>query len=91
MNNLEAENRFSILDNLKKFFYQDIRQNWLSLITPSLTGTFSSMPRYILIIFPIFLVLGTIKSNPLKVFILTLFLALMSVSVILFTRGYWLS
>jgi len=34
MNNLENENRISILDNLKKFFYQDIRNNWLSLITP---------------------------------------------------------
>lgn len=34
MNNLETENRFSILDNLKKFFYQDIRNDWLSLKNP---------------------------------------------------------
>ena len=30
----------------------------LSFITPTLTGTFSSMPRYVLVMFPAFMVLG---------------------------------
>ena len=30
----------------------------LSFITPTLTGTFSSMPRYVLVMFPAFIVLG---------------------------------
>lgn len=31
---------------------------WLAYITPTLTGTFSSLPRYVLVIFPIYLYLA---------------------------------
>src|SRR3990167_5245499 len=36
--------------------------SWLAVLTPTLTGTLVSMPRYILIAFPIFIVLTNIKS-----------------------------
>ena len=36
---------------------------WLVLLIPTLTGTLSSMPRYILLAFPIFIPLGLIKNK----------------------------
>lgn len=68
--------------------------NLLSFIVPTLTGTFTSLPRYVLICFPSFLILGTwlhrtSRPNRLVYFSLCglgfiLFLAL-------FSRGYWVS
>ena len=65
--------------------------SWLSLIIPTLTGTLSSMPRYILVIFPIFIVLGLVKGRLLKSAILAFFITLLIVLTTLFTRGYWVS
>lgn len=67
---------------------------WLAalgiLILPTLTGTLSSMPRYILsmfIIFP-FIVLKLKKGYwP----VIVLFVLLQAACVILFTRGYWVA
>jgi len=65
--------------------------SWPALVLPSLTGTFSSMPRYLLTIFPIFIGLGMIKSQALKIVFLSLSSVLMVVLTILFLRGYWIS
>jgi len=65
--------------------------SWPSLILPTLTGTLSSMPRYILIIFPIFIVFGLIKSKVVKYLLLTSFFILLVIYTILFTRGFWVS
>ncbi|TSC88433.1 MAG: hypothetical protein G01um101416_101 [Microgenomates group bacterium Gr01-1014_16] len=68
--------------------------NLLSFIIPTLTGTFTSLPRYVLVCFPAFIILGTwlhqtSKLNRLVYFSISclgfiLFLAL-------FSRGYWVS
>lgn len=65
--------------------------SFLVFITPTLTGTFSSMPRYVLVCFSAFLVLAQIKNKLLLSFILVLFVFLLGFSVILFTRGYWVA
>lgn len=58
---------------------------------PTLTGTFSSMPRYVLVLFPAFIVLGQINNKKLISFLLLVFTFLLAVSTALFTQGYWLS
>ncbi len=63
----------------------------LSLITPTLTGTFSSMPRYILTAFPLFILLGSLKPSLLTRTIITGSAILLAANTILFTRGYWIS
>ena len=73
-----------------------IKREWLifsflAVLTPTLTGTFASMPRYILIAFPIYIVLAHIKSSLLKTAILFIFAVFVAVSTILFTRGYWVA
>lgn len=61
------------------------------IVVPSLTGTLSSMPRYILIAFPIYMILGKIKNTYLKLFLVTVFLILLLINTTLFLRGYWVS
>lgn len=65
--------------------------SWLAVITPTLTGTLTSMPRYILIAFPIYIVLAHIKSHVVKILLVTSFIILQAILVILFTRGYWVA
>lgn len=64
---------------------------WPAFILPTLTGTLSSMPRYVLIIFPIFISLGLIKSKLFKSLLLITFLLLLILFTILFTRGLWVA
>lgn len=73
-----------------------VRTEWivfssLAVLTPTLTGTLASMPRYILIAFPIYIVLAHIKSNTLKLAILAIFVMFLTIATALFTRGYWVA
>lgn len=64
----------------------------LCFTAPTLTGSLSSMPRYLLVIFPLFIVLNKIlKKTVLKILVLFLFLFLLALFTALFTRGYWVS
>lgn len=65
--------------------------SWLSVLVPPLTGTLVSMPRYILVVFPIYIVLAQIKSAKIKTIILIIFITLLIVTTSLFTRGYWVA
>lgn len=65
--------------------------SWLALMVPSFSGTFSSMPRYVLTIFPIYIALALIKRSAVKIAVLTLFILLLGYLTILFTRGYWVA
>lgn len=80
-----------IVAHLKRVRLSYLVFSWFSLITPSLTGTLSSMPRYILVVFPIYIILGTLKNRFLKFILLGINIVILIMSVILFTRGYWLS
>lgn len=63
----------------------------LSFIAPTLTGTFSSMPRYVLVLFPCFMVLAQIKNKKFTHLWLTLSVILLFINTVLFTRGYWVA
>ena len=65
--------------------------SWLAVITPTFTGTLASMPRYILMAFPIYIVLAQIKSTVIKFVILAIFIVLLATTTLLFTRGYWVA
>lgn len=67
---------------------------WGSYLLPTLTGNFSSMPRYILVCFPLFIYLAILlekKSWPWRFFYLTISLILLIINLILFTQGYWVA
>lgn len=65
--------------------------SWAAFLLPTLSGTFSSMPRYLVVVFPIYVFLATIKNLKVRLGILGLFILILSLFVVLFTRGYWVS
>jgi len=78
-------------------YFQKIHSSWLifgilAYLLPTLTGTFSSLPRYVLVIFPGFIGLSLLleKYRWGKIFYL-IFAVLLLISVAFFTRGYWLA
>jgi len=64
---------------------------FLSLIMPTLTGTFSSIPRYVLVLFPCFIYLGMIKNKKLKIILISIFGFLAVFGSMLFFKGYWIA
>ena len=64
---------------------------WPAVIIPTLTGTFSSMPRYVLLAFPMFIVMGLTKNRFIKYALLFVSIGLLIIFTTLFTRGHWVS
>ncbi len=65
--------------------------SWVALILPIFSGTFSSMPRYLLPIFPLYIFLATLKNSKIKYGILTIFVLLLALLTTLFARGFFVS
>lgn len=63
----------------------------LAFLAPTLTGTLSSMPRYVLILFPGFIILGQIKSKTICYLLLVISCLLFLFCTMLFIRGYWIA
>lgn len=63
----------------------------LAYLIPTLTGTFSSLPRYVLACFPCFLYLGLVKDRRLHKLLPLFFLGLLVICIVLFSRGYWVA
>lgn len=71
----------------------EIPRSWIifsafAFLTPTLTGTFTSMPRYVLVCFPCFLGLAKLK---LPKYVQWLSFGLLQVAATLFVRGYWIA
>lgn len=63
-------------------------------VLPTVQGSFSSLPRYVLILFPSFLVLGLLLKNLhpyLKVGLAIISFILLVIETSLFLRGYWVA
>ena len=65
----------------------------LGYIIPTLSGSFSSLPRYVLVLFPAFIVisLGLTKNKYLTFAFCLLSFILLIISLSFFARGYWIS
>ncbi len=65
--------------------------NLLAYLTPTLTGSFTSLPRYVLLCFPSFLLIGDLLSHsPLsRKIVLSVFALAFIIFLGLFSRGYW--
>lgn len=77
--------------SFKKIKTQWIIFSLIAILTPTLTGTLASMPRYVLVAFPIYIVLATINKAWLKITILVIFVTLQVISLTLFSQGYWVA
>lgn len=66
----------------------------LGYLVPTLTGSFSSLPRYVIVLFPAFIVLATFldrKSSYIRLGIYVCLAIIAVVAEILFFRGYFVS
>jgi len=76
--------------------YKRVRPSYLiysfmSFLLPTLTGNFSSMPRYIAVIFPIYFILGELKNRRIKIIVLLIFFGLLIINTAFFLRGFWIA
>jgi len=63
----------------------------VSVLLPLLTPTLSSMPRFLLTIFPIFILMALIENKNLFFFYQLISVMLLAAFSILFINGYWVS
>ena len=77
-------------------FIKKIRLSYMAFalaafILPTFTGSFSSMPRYFLVIFPFFITLALVsfKSRAGLLLVLAIFALLLAAETMFFVRGYW--
>lgn len=78
------------------FFRKRIRLSYLSfslfaILVPVLSGTFSSIPRYILVAFPLFIILALLENIKLKIGIIVTSMVLLIVLTMLFIQGYFVA
>ncbi len=62
-----------------------------SLLLPLLTPSLSSMPRFLLVIFPLFILIAKVKNQYLIFAYQTISLMILSIFTMLFINGYWVS
>ncbi|PIR59762.1 MAG: hypothetical protein COU68_03855, partial [Candidatus Pacebacteria bacterium CG10_big_fil_rev_8_21_14_0_10_45_6] len=64
-----------------------------AVLLPTLTGTLSSMPRYLLVAFPLFFIWAQIlnRYKMARVLLLCLSLSLLVYNSVLFIQGYWIA
>lgn len=64
---------------------------FFSVLIPLFTPTLSSIPRFLLVIFPIFILIALIKNDYIKLGFQVISIALFAIFTALFFRGYWVS
>lgn len=65
--------------------------SFANLLLPTFTGTFTSLPRYVLTSLSLFIVLGEIKSRTLQLSLFVVFVILHIILFLFFIRGYFVS
>lgn len=66
----------------------------LGYLVPTLSGSFSSLPRYVLVLFPAFILLSfwlNSKNKIFKIICYTILTIVLIISLALFSRGFWVS
>ena len=66
----------------------------MGLVLPSLSGSFSSMPRYVIVLFPAFILLSLYLEKAgkfIRYLVYSLLFLSLGLATALFVRGYWVS
>ena len=75
----------------QKFFRPYLPYVISILILPTLTGSLSSMPRYVMSAVPLFFLLGTVHNRWVRTLVLGLSAVLLTILASLFLRGYFIA
>jgi hypothetical protein len=85
------------LEALRRFKYYNIRLSWLffsfcAYFLPTLSGTFSSLPRYVLLCFPSFIVIAKLlKTNKNRYIYFVISSIVLIILSSFFFKGYWIA
>lgn len=63
----------------------------LCILIPSMTGTFTGLPRYVLVLFPCFIAIALVKNKFFKVFYVIVSIILLFILFSLFAQGYYVA
>lgn len=63
----------------------------ICFLIPASTGTFTGLPRYVLVLFPIFIALSLIKNKIFKLFYAVICVILLFILLMLFSKGYYIA
>lgn len=63
----------------------------IAFLIPASTGTFSGFPRYILLLFPIFICLALVKNKLIKISYAVIGSILLFILLMLFSKGYFIA
>jgi len=83
-----------IIVSFKKVRLDYVVFSFLTYLIPTFSGSFSSMPRYVLAAFPLFMMMTIYLirwPKYLSYLVVALLILLQAVSLSLFARGFWLS
>lgn len=80
-------------------YFKKIRLSYLfyamsGFLLPTIQGSFSSLPRYVIVFFPSFLALALwleCKPRFIKILTIILFIGLLFIETTMFLRGYWVA
>lgn len=75
----------------KKIRFSYLIFSVIAFLIPTQTGTFSGLPRYVLVLFPIFLALALIKNKWVKIFYSIIGVILLFLLFMLFSKGYFIA
>lgn len=63
----------------------------VSLLVPASTGTFTGLPRYIIVLFPLLLIFSSIKNRAVLISVLVISFILQIILFLYFSRGYYIA
>lgn len=63
----------------------------LGFLPPVFSGTFSALPRYVIVLFPLFLILSLIKNKKTQALYIIISLVLLFLLLMFFSRGYFVA
>lgn len=75
----------------KKIRFSYILFSLLCFLLPVSSGTFSGLPRYVVILFPLFIALGLISNKKVKFIYSAISIILLFIALMLFSRGYFIA
>lgn len=76
---------------LKKIRFSYILYSLICFLIPVLSGTFSGLPRYVLLLFPVFITLSLIEKKRLIFIYSAVSIILLFILTMLFARGYFIA
>lgn len=93
---LELTSFFFVLFLLYVAWKKSVRASYvifglICFLLPVLSGTFSGLPRYSLLVFPIFIALALVQSKKLQVVYTTISLILLFILFLFFSKGYYIA